>query len=73
MTMPKKPEVTTTFYANNKAIWIVEWYEKLSEKKIEETIKYLSEKGIGEVEALTDTTGRFISFVGGSFLKEVEA
>jgi hypothetical protein len=56
----KQAKVITTFYAKGKAVWTHEWYEKLSDEKIEKEIKYIASIGYGAVDTVTDTTGRLV-------------
>ena len=53
--------IKTTFYVKGEAVWAAEWYESLSNEKIDEHVKNISEMGYGNVDALTDTTGRMIT------------
>lgn len=71
MSKPRKL-VVTTFYAGGKSIWISERPVQMDDEEVSDTVNMLKEKGYGEVEAVTDTTGRFISVNNGDFLREVE-
>lgn len=58
--MSKRPKVVTTFYVDGKSVWISEWYEELSDEKIQEKIKEISDMGYGKADTITDTTGRMV-------------
>ena len=70
MNKPRKL-VVTTFYAGGKSVWVAERPIQMTDDEVSDTLNMLKEKGYGEVEAVTDTTGRFISINAGDFLREV--
>jgi hypothetical protein len=68
----EKKMVVTTFYSKGKSVWIKEWPEMLTDAEILKQNAEIKAKGYGEIDVLTDTTGRLITFVNGDFLREVE-
>ncbi|MBU7319004.1 hypothetical protein [Paenibacillus oleatilyticus] len=56
--MPKI--VTTDFFANGKCVWRKEYPTTLTTEQIEKEVSYIAEIGYGTVEAVTDSTGRYI-------------
>ncbi|HBS47459.1 MAG TPA: hypothetical protein DEA91_28815 [Paenibacillus sp.] len=69
--MKTRKLVVTTFYAGGKSVWIAERPVQMTDEEVSDTVKRLKEKGYGEVEAVTDTSGRFISINNEDFLREV--
>lgn len=62
----------THFYANGKLVWTKESSSILNDSEIEETINRISKYGYGQVDAITDTSGRMVTFDrDGAYLKEV--
>lgn len=52
--------IKTNFYADGKLVWHREWYKQLSTEEIEQECKYIENRGLGKVDAVTDTEGRMV-------------
>lgn len=56
----EKKLVVTTFYANGKSVWISERPVQLTDEEVQGKIQEIKEMGYGEVDTITDTTGRMV-------------
>lgn len=57
--MSKKP-IVHVFYSGGKAVWQAEWYEPLDEYHLRQRALEIRERGHGEVDTVTDSTGRLV-------------
>ncbi|MEK4185647.1 hypothetical protein [Paenibacillus sp. FSL L8-0494] len=52
--------IVHTFYAGGKAVCFSEWYEPLDEYHLRQKAAEFKERGYGEVDTVTDGTGRLV-------------
>lgn len=52
--------IVHNFYAGGKNVWRAEWYQAYSEEELKEIAEDIKDNGYGEVDTVTDSTGRLV-------------
>lgn len=52
--------IVHTFYSGGKAVFMSEWYEPLDEYNLRQKAAEAKERGYGEIDTVTDSTGRLV-------------